>query len=96
VNVPDIFMLEQNYPNPFNPQTEICYSVPAGSNVNLTVFDILGRKVRVLADGWETPGMKLVTWDGRDDRGVKVSSGIYFYRLQADDFVETKKMILSK
>jgi len=94
--LPSEFMLAQNYPNPFNPETRIEYSLPGPSDVNLAVFDVQGRKVRVLVDGQQDAGIKVVTWNGCDENGSRVSSGVYFYRLQAGDYAETKKMVLEK
>jgi hypothetical protein len=83
------FELSQNYPNPFNPITVISYQLSAFSNVKLTVFDILGREVTTLVNEEKQPGTYEVKFDA-----TSLSSGIYFYRLQAGSFVETKKMIL--
>ncbi|HKK21567.1 MAG TPA: C25 family cysteine peptidase [candidate division Zixibacteria bacterium] len=94
--LPRDFELAQNYPNPFNPSTTIGFSLPARSKVVLEVFDVLGRRVRTLADGNYTSGRHEVVWDGETDSGSKVSSGIYFYRLQANAFSATKKMLLLK
>jgi len=94
--IPEGFQLQQNYPNPFNPQTEIAYSLPEGSYVKLTVYNILGQKVRVLVDEYQSAGIRKVTWDGRDERGERVASGIYLYKLQAEGLAQTKKMILTK
>ncbi|MCK5125608.1 MAG: T9SS type A sorting domain-containing protein [candidate division Zixibacteria bacterium] len=94
--IPRNFELAQNYPNPFNPATEIKYSVPSRSQVNIEVFNILGRKIRTLVDESKSAGEYRVTWDGNDSNGQNVSTGIYFYRIQAGDFVESKKMLLLK
>ncbi len=82
-------MLENNYPNPFNPTTEIRYQIPKVSHVTLKVFDILGREVATLVNEQKSPGTYTVRWDASG-----VASGIYFYRMQAGMFVETKKMLL--
>ena len=93
--VPKAYSLGQNVPNPFNPSTTIGYDVPAGGgSVSLRVYDVSGRLVRILVDGHETEGVKSVTWDGMGDRGQRVASGIYFYRMRAPGFAETKKMVL--
>lgn len=94
--IPEGFELLQNYPNPFNPQTEIAYTLPEGSNVKLEIYNVLGQKVKVLADEYQSAGTKKVVWDGRNENGEKVSSGIYFYRLDAGNYVQTKKMSLLK
>ena len=93
---PDNCGLLQNYPNPFNPQTEIAYTLPEGSNVKLEIYNVLGQKVKVLVDEYQSAGTKKVIWDGRNENGEKVSSGIYFYRLDAGNYVQTKKMSLMK
>jgi hypothetical protein len=85
-----------NYPNPFNPRTEIIYSLPSDAEVTLTVYNILGREVIRLVEGVKTAGEHRIEWDGRDDTGREVASGIYLYRLQADAASTTKKMILLK
>jgi hypothetical protein len=88
--------LAQNYPNPFNPQTTIAFSITARSHVSLKVFDVNGALVRTLADGTQTAGAHEIRWDGRDDRGASVSSGVYFYRLSTGGFTQTRKMVLLK
>lgn len=93
---PEDFCLNQNYPNPFNPQTEISYSLPKESRVRLTIYNLLGQRVRVLVDKFETPGFKRVHWDGRDEEGKEVASGIYFYRLQAGEYNKVRKMVVIK
>ncbi len=93
--VPKAYSLGQNVPNPFNPSTTVYYDVPSGGgNVSLRVYDVSGRLVRTLVDGHETEGSKSVTWDGTGDRGQSAASGIYFYRMSAPGFTETKKMVL--
>ncbi|MGB8330845.1 MAG: FlgD immunoglobulin-like domain containing protein, partial [Polyangiales bacterium] len=88
------FELAQNVPNPFNPTTTIAYSLASDSDVALAIFDVRGARVKTLASGRETTGIHRVPWDGTDDRGVRVSSGVYFYRLIAGTFKSTKKMVL--
>jgi M6 family metalloprotease-like protein len=95
--VPGRLALYQNIPNPFNPVTAIHYDVPAdGTHLSLQVFDVSGQLVRTLVDGVVSSGQRSVTWDGTDASGSHVSSGIYFYRLQAGDNVITRKMVLLK
>jgi hypothetical protein len=95
--IPQVFALHQNVPNPFNPVTTIRYDVPAGGGeVTLRVYDVGGRLVRTLVDGTEGPGEKTVTWDGRNDRGRVVASGVYFYRLTSETYTHTRKMLLMK
>ena len=88
-DVPEIFTLDQNYPNPFNPRTTIPFGLPKSSQVRIEVFNLLGVRVAVLVDDALPAGTHEVSWQPRD-----VPSGVYFYRLQADDFVETKTMTL--
>ena len=76
--------------------TNIDYAIPEKGNVSLAVFDILGREVITLVNGFQEPGIKSMIWNGTDTYGNNVSAGIYFYLLQAGDFVDTKKMILLK
>ncbi len=93
--VPSSFVLSQNYPNPFNPETTITYGIPALSEVTLDVFNIRGQRVRRLVERqMQTPGNYAVHWNGRDEVGGAVSSGLYFYRIQAGDFVRVLKMTL--
>jgi hypothetical protein len=93
---PTEFGLRQNYPNPFNPVTTIQYALPKASDVKIEIYNILGQRVRMLVDEHQDPGYKMIHWDGKDNRGVEVSSGIYLYRIQAGDFEKCKKMILLK
>lgn len=94
--VPENFVLYQNYPNPFNPDTRIDFTLPNTTRVELTVFNILGKKVKVLANGEYNAGGHSVIWDGRDDDGAAVSSGIYFYRLVTPEASVSRKMMLLK
>jgi hypothetical protein len=89
--------LEQNYPNPFNPVTTIEFTVKQSAPVTLRVYNVAGQLVRTLVDEVRDPGVAhRVTWNGRNDAGSFVSSGVYFYKLVAEDFVQTKKMVLLK
>jgi hypothetical protein len=91
------FELQQNYPNPFNPSTAIQFTIPQKSPVRLTVYNALGQKIKTLADRDFAAGIHEVTWDGRDDFGHPVTSGIYYYRIEAgNEFAVTKKLILLK
>jgi len=92
--VPVEFRLGQNRPNPFNSSTAISYDVAEPCRVILSVYDILGREVRRLVDGEQVPGSYTVVWDGRDELGHEVGSGIYLYRLRAGGFADTRKMML--
>lgn len=96
-NLPKQFALQQNYPNPFNPTTTIKFDVPRRSQVNLTVYNVLGQKVKTLIDKVMDAGAAQVAeWDGTTDGGNSVSTGIYFYKMEAGSFVQTKKMVLMK
>ncbi len=94
---PAQFALHPCVPNPFNPSTTIRYDVPnGGARVSIAVFDVTGRRVRSLVDGAQPAGQQSVTWDGRDDGGTTVASGVYFYRMTAGSFAQTRKMVLLK
>jgi flagellar hook assembly protein FlgD len=88
--------LSQNYPNPFNPTTEISFALPSAGHVSLEVYNVLGQRVVTLVDGYREAGEHFVQWNSTDASGNQVSSGVYFYRLVAGQFVETKKMVLLK
>jgi C1A family cysteine protease len=92
--MPAEFRLDQNYPNPFNPVTNISFHLARTSNVRLDIFNILGRKVVTLIDGRMQHGDHVVQWSGENSAGQPVASGVYFYRLSAGDFAESKKMVL--
>jgi len=92
--VPDKFEVYQNYPNPFNPSTSITYALPTSELVNLSVYDLSGRKITELVNNDQNPGTYDVTWNGKNSRGENASSGIYFYQLKAGTFKSIKKMIL--
>jgi immune inhibitor A len=94
--VPNDFGLAQNYPNPFNPRTTIGFSLPVYSNVRLEVYNVMGELTATLYDGALSAGAHTVTWDGIDNNGSDVSSGVYFYRLETEDEVLSKKMLLIK
>ena len=95
-STPERFSLSQNYPNPFNPETEISYALPSACPVKLFVYNLLGQRVRTLVDEYQAAGHKSVLWDGTDEDGNQVASGVYFYRMQAGDNADVKKMILMK
>jgi len=90
-DLPTDFALEQNYPNPFNPTTNIMYTLPGREYVNLTLYNILGEKIATLVDEEKAPGKYTVTFDGS-----KLPSGVYFYRLHAGRFNESREMVLVK
>ena len=88
--------LYQNYPNPFNPTTTISFYLPGREHVVLVIYDVQGRRVRTLFDKNADFGRHDITWDGKDDRGVPVSSGVYFYRLVVGKTQLTKKLTILK
>ena len=94
--IPDEFTLDQNYPNPFNPTTEIAFTLEQLSDVRLTVHNVLGQTVKVLVNESLTSGAYSYSWDGRDDLGNAVTSGVYLYTLSSRNKSVTKKMILMK
>ncbi|HEX9911915.1 MAG TPA: T9SS type A sorting domain-containing protein [candidate division Zixibacteria bacterium] len=95
-SIPTVFSLSQNYPNPFNPKTLIRFTLPKDSWVNIEVYNILGQRVKTLVNEKLTAGVKEVEWDSKGDNGLEVASGIYFYRIKADDFSDIKKMVMLK
>lgn len=94
--LPDKFILNQNYPNPFNPTTKISFSLPKKSFARLVVFNMLGQEVKVLAAKEMSAGNHIFEWNGTNESGQAVASGLYFYKLETDDFSGLKKMILIK
>ncbi len=94
--LPSEFALAQNYPNPFNPSTTIRYALPQPGHVKLVIYDLLGAKIRTLIDGREAAGFKQITWDGLNDRGERVPSGVYVYRIEAGEFVRARKLTVMK
>jgi hypothetical protein len=99
--IPSSFELEQNYPNPFNPQTTIQYAIPAhshpgGVQVTLRIYNLQGQVVRTLVDEQKSPGHYHVVWDGKNDAGMRISSGVYLYTITAGDFKATKRMTILK
>jgi len=95
-NLPTEFALDQNYPNPFNPNTTIKFALPVASEVELNIYNILGQKVKSLVGGHLEAGYYSLVWDGTNSGGVAVASGVYFYRIKAGEFTQSKKMILIK
>jgi hypothetical protein len=93
---PAAFGLSQNYPNPFNPVTAIRYSLPKNGRVRLTVYNLMGQRIKVLIDREEKTGAHEEMWDGTDDRGLRAASGIYLYRLEFLDKVAVRKLVLVK
>jgi hypothetical protein len=99
--IPEEYALLQNYPNPFNPSTMIEFSIPKNSNVRLTVYNLLGQVVSELVNQEISSGKYSVVWNGEDRNGLKVSSGVYLYKMQATgtngkEFQQTRKMVLLK
>ncbi|MEK7249400.1 MAG: T9SS type A sorting domain-containing protein, partial [Bacteroidota bacterium] len=94
--IPSDYKLEQNYPNPFNPSTTINYDLTKSSAVRLDIYNIIGQKVRTLINDVQSAGSWKVVWNGNDDFGVSVASGVYFYRLATPNVVLTRKMVLMK
>ena len=93
-SLPSKFELNQNYPNPFNPSTKISYSMPVDSQVRITVYDIDGKSVKMLLDRYQAPGNYSVSWNGKNEKGEAVSSGIYFYKLETENISLCRKMAL--
>jgi hypothetical protein len=90
------FALSQNYPNPFNPSTTVEYALPKNGRVRLTLYNLLGQRIRTLLDQDQKKGYHKVVWDGDNDRGLRASSGIYIYRLEFLDRVAVRKLVLVK
>jgi len=95
-DIPVSFALHNNYPNPFNPQTSIAYDLPKASKVELAIYNVMGQKIRTLISEKKSAGRYMATWDGQNDFGAQVATGVYFYRIMADDFVKSHKMMLMK
>jgi hypothetical protein len=94
-NLPMAFELKQNHPNPFNPTTHINFDLPSPTDIDLTIYNVLGQQVKSYSD-FRTAGSHSITWDGTDNTGSQVSSGVYFYRLDAGQNSATKKMMMLK
>ena len=94
--LPDRFALNQNMPNPFNPATVIGYQLQEAGRVRLAIYNLLGQEVRVLVDEQKEAGSFTATWDGADELGRRVASGVYLYRIQAGDFSASRRMLLLK
>ena len=94
--VPGVFALHQNYPNPFNPVTTIRYDVPEQAHVTMEIYNLLGQRVATLVNGIQEPGYHAILWNGTNMSGAAMSSGMYFYHIQAGDFRSVKKLILVK
>jgi WD40 repeat protein len=92
--LPEGYTLEQNYPNPFNPETEIRFALPEAGQVTVKIFNATGQEVRTLVNGQYEAGVHSVSWNGRDNNGHAVASGVYLYQLQAGSFKQVRKMSL--
>jgi hypothetical protein len=95
-SLPETFELKQNYPNPFNPATTIAFSLPQESKVSIKIYDISGSLVRTLVNDNRPAGEYNVAWNGLNDNGTLVSSGVYIYRLEAGNFTQTRRMVMLK
>jgi len=96
LRLPDYFRLYQNYPNPFNSTTKIGYDLPSTSQVTLTVFDLLGRKVRILVDEHQNAGHYEIAWNGTDNFGWDVPTGVYIVRLKSNGSEQWGKVLLTR
>jgi hypothetical protein len=88
------FKLLQNYPNPFNPETQIRFEMAKTANVSVKIYDALGREIRTLYNGVKQVGQHQLTWDGKNDKGLQVASGIYFYRMKSENYRAMRKLVL--
>jgi len=93
---PGKYQLFQNHPNPFNPNTEIRFTIPNAGHVSIKIYDMNGKLVKNLVSEQKAAGVYSISWDGQDKNGFKVTSGVYFYRINAGEFTMSKKMILMK
>jgi len=97
-----MYVLQPNYPNPFsagsafggNPETTIRFQLPVSSDIEISIHNSLGQKIRTIVKGHQNTGYHQVSWDGLDDEGEQVPSGVYLYRIKAGPFVQTRKMLL--
>jgi PKD repeat protein len=94
--VPTVFALHQNYPNPFNPTTKISYDLPKNEFVSISIYDVMGRKMKSLINSMQEAGYRSITWDATNDLGQPISAGMYIYTIQAGEFRQTRKMVLLK
>jgi hypothetical protein len=94
VNVPTKFALYQNHPNPFNPETTIGFELPVNAPVSLEIYNMLGQKIVTLINERRPTGFQQMVWNGKDDLGRPVGSGVYFYRIKAGNFEATRKLVL--
>jgi hypothetical protein len=94
--IPESYSLEQNFPNPFNPVTTIIYKLPETSSLKIRIYNVLGQLVRTLVNNTISQGEYSIRWGGVDNKGIKVSSGIYIYTMETPEYFTSKKMILLK
>ncbi len=94
--VPDNYFMSQNYPNPFNPSTTIKFGLPNSGNVKLSIYNMLGQEIKTLVNNSLNAGTYSIIWDGTNNNGIKVTSGAYLYRINANNYIETKKLVLIK
>jgi hypothetical protein len=95
-DIPSRYALSQNVPNPFSSMTKIHYAVPRTSHVHLRIYDVTGKYIRTLADGLQSASFYTAYWNGSDEKGSSVSSGVYFYTLETESYKTTKKMLLTR
>ena len=96
VTIVDEYKLSDNYPNPFNPSTTIGYDVKEAGDVSIIIYDMLGREVRTLVNEYMLPNSYNIIWNGINDQGLQSASGVYYYKMISNDFVDTKKMMFVK
>jgi len=94
--IPDVYFINQNYPNPFNPSTTIEYGLPEEGNITIEIFNVLGQRIKTLVNDIKIAGYYKVTWNGDDNYGIKVASGVYIYRMKSKLLIASKKLILLK
>ena len=96
ISLPTEFQVYDNYPNPFNPTTTISYGLPTDAAVNITIYDMMGRRVKIVFDGDQNAGFRSHWWDATNNDGKSVSAGIYLYTIRAGELIQTRKMVLIK
>jgi hypothetical protein len=96
VILPENFLVHQNYPNPFNPQTSIVFELPKNTNVNISIFNVLGQKVKTLVNSQYGAGVHTVRWNGKDKNNNQVASGLYLYKIQTGNYKKVMKMNLTR
>jgi len=94
IKSPSKYQLQQNYPNPFNPETAIRFQLPEAGDIELTIYNLRGQKIRTLLNAKKETGLHSVSWNSKDDAGNVVASGVYIYLMKAGEFVDAKKLTL--